>query len=139
MKPKQLKQQGVSDRIKEDTKEEINLDDEGNVVIPEEQVIGTANDVFGEKIYGDIEQSLIDTVTTIQKENESTHKKDEKLNALLDAFHTNITDTLVKTAKDNYGSDLSKSTQQALVRKINTTADTFVKKQYGNRYFKRTA
>ena len=118
--------------IKEDTKEELNLDDEGNVVIPEEQVIGTANDVFGEKIYGDIEQSLIDTVTTIQKENESTHKKDEKLNALLDAFHTNITDTLVKTAKENYGGDLSKSTQQALVRKINTTADTFVKKQYGN-------
>lgn len=118
--------------IKEDTKEELNLDDEGNVVIPEEQVIGTANNVFGEKIYGDIEQSLIDTVTTIQKENESTHKKDEKLNALLEAFHTNITDTLVKTAKENYGSDLSKSTQQALVRKINTTADTFVKKQYGN-------
>ena len=118
--------------IKEDTKEELNLDDEGNVVIPEKQVIGTANDVFGEKIYGDIEQSLIDTVTTIQKENEIAHKKDEKLNALLDAFHTNITDTLVKTAKENYGSDLSKSTQQALVRKINTTADTFVKKQYGN-------
>lgn len=118
--------------IKEDTKEELNLDDEGNVVIPEEQVIGTANDVFGEKIYGDIEQSLIDTVTTIQKENECTHKKDEKLNALLDAFHINITDTLVKTAKENYGGDLSKSTQQALVRKINTTADTFVKKQYGN-------
>jgi len=118
--------------IKEDTKEELNLDDEGNVVIPEEQVIGTANDVFGEKIYGDIEQSLIDTVTTIQKENESTHRRDEKLNALLDAFHTNITDTLVKTAKENYGGNLSKSTQQALVRKINTTADTFVKKQYGN-------
>lgn len=118
--------------IKEDTKEELNLDDEGNVVIPEEQVIGTANDVFGEKIYGDVEQSLIDTVTTIQKENESTHRRDEKLNALLEAFHTNVTDTLVKTAKENYGSDLSKSTQQALVRKINTTADTFVKKQYGN-------
>ena len=118
--------------IKEDTKEELNLDDEENVVIPEEQVIGTANDVFGEKIYGDIEQSLIDTVTTIQKENESTHRRDEKLNALLEAFHTNVTDTLVKTAKENYGSDLSKSTQQALVRKINTTADTFVKKQYGN-------
>lgn len=118
--------------IKEDTKEELNLDDEGNVLIPEEQVIGTANDVFGKKIYGDIEQSLIDSVTTIQKENESTHRRDEKLNALLDAFHTNITDTLVKTAKENYGGDLSKSTQQALVRKINTTADTFVKKQYGN-------
>ncbi|MGN1163112.1 MAG: DEAD/DEAH box helicase family protein [Christensenellales bacterium] len=118
--------------IKKETKDELNIDKDGNVSIPEEQIIGTANDVFGEKIYGDIEQSLIDTVATIQKENENSHKKDEKLNALLEAFHTNITDTLVKTAKDNYGGNLSKSTQQALVRKINTTADTFVKKQYGN-------
>ena len=30
---------------------------------------------------------------SIQKENESTHRRDEKLNALLEAFHTNITDT----------------------------------------------
>ena len=118
--------------VKEDTKDELNIDKDGNVAIPETQIIGTANTVFGDKIYGDIEQNLIDTVETIQKETESTKKKDEKLTALLDAFHTNVTDTLVKTAKENYGSDLSKSTQQALVRKINTTADSLVKKQYGN-------
>lgn len=118
--------------VKEDTKDELNIDKDGNVAIPEAQIIGTASTVFGDKIYGDIEKNLIDTVETIQKETESTKKKDEKLTALLDAFHTNITDTLVKTAKENYGSDLSKSTQQALVRKINTTADSLVKKQYGN-------
>ena len=118
--------------MKETTKEELNLDDDGNVVIAEEQIIGTANEIFGEKIYGKVEQDLIDTINTIQKENEKTHKKDEKLNSLLDAFHTNIVDTLVKTAKESYGSDLSKSTQQSLIKKINTNADTLIKKQYGN-------
>lgn len=118
--------------VNEHTKDELNINNDGNVVIPEAKIIGTANAIFGDKIYGDIEQNLIDTVESIQKETENSNKKDEKLAALLDAFHTNVTDTLVKTAKENYGSDLSKSTQQELVRKINTAADSLVKKQYGN-------
>lgn len=118
--------------IKDNTKDELNLNDNGDVAIPEEQIIGTANNVFGEKIYGDIEENLINTVEAIQKESETTKKKDEKLESLLVAFHTNITDTLVKTAQENYGRDLSKSTQQSLTRKINSTADALVRKQYGD-------
>lgn len=118
--------------IKEDTKEDLNINNNGDVVIPEEQIIGTANNVFGEKIYGSIEENLINTVETIQKETEATKKKDEKLDSLLNAFHTNITDTLVKTAQENYGRDLSKSTQQSLARKINSTTDTLIKKKYGD-------
>lgn len=118
--------------IKQDTKEELNIDNNGDVVVPQEKVIGLASEVFGEKMYGDIEKNLIDTVKTIQEESNNTRKKDDKLDALLDAFHTNVTDTLVKTAQENYGRDLSKSTQQALVRKINTTADILVRKQYGD-------
>lgn len=118
--------------IKEDTKEDLNINSNGDVVIPEEQIIGTANNVFGEKIYGSIEENLINTVETIQKETESTKKKDEKLDSLLNAFHANITDTLVKTAQENYGRDLSRSTQQSLARKINSTTDALVRKQYGD-------
>lgn len=118
--------------IKDNTKDELNLNNNGDVVIPEEQIIGTANNVFGEKIYGDIEKNLINTVEAIQKESETTKIKDEKLESLLDAFHTNITDTLVKTAQENYGRDLSKSAQQSLTRKINSTADALVRKQYGD-------
>lgn len=124
-----IKEEREPVNISEDTKEKLNLDDDGNVKISEEQIIGTANDVFGEKIYSDIEQNLIDTVSTIQKENESTHR-DEKLNALLQAFHTNITNTLVETARENYAKGLPQSKRKALERKINTTADIFVKKQY---------
>ncbi|MEG1751947.1 MAG: DEAD/DEAH box helicase family protein [Clostridia bacterium] len=118
--------------IDEDTKDDLSLDNNADVIIPEDKVIGTASDIFGAKLYGDIETTLIDTVASIQKEHETTSKKDEKLENLLNAFHTNITDKLVDTAKENYGNEISKSAQQDLVRKINTTADTFVKKQYGD-------
>ena len=39
---------------------EHTLDDEGNVVVPEEKVLGTAKDLFGEKIYG-VEIALPET------------------------------------------------------------------------------
>lgn len=117
-----------------DTKSALNLDDNGDVQIPEETVIGIASDIFGEKLYGEIADELISTVEDIQAEvqDKPKSKKYEALDKLLDAFHTGITDNLVRTASENYGGELSRSTQQSLIRKINTTADTFVKKQYGD-------
>lgn len=114
------------------TKDNLNLDENGEVNIPQDKVIGTASDIFGEQMYGDIEQTLMDTVEEIQNEHQKTNRKDEQLEKLLNTFHTNITDKLIETARNNYGSDMSKSTQQGLVRKINSTADSFVKKEYGN-------
>ena len=118
--------------VDNNTKDNLNLDENGEVNIPQDKVIGTASDIFGEQMYGDIEQTLIDTVEDIQKEHKNTNNKDEQLEKLLNTFHTNITDKLIETARNNYGSDMSKSTQQGLVRKINSTADSFVKKEYGN-------
>lgn len=117
-----------------DTKKDLNIGDNGEVQIPNETVIGIASDIFGEKLYGDIAEELISTVEDIQAETQDKpkSKKDEALDKLLDAFHTGITDNLVQTASENYGGELSRSTQQSLIRKINTTADAFVKKQYGD-------
>lgn len=120
--------------ITPDTKKDLNIGDNGEVQIPTETVIGIASDIFGEKLYGDIAEELISTVEDIQAETQDKpkSKKDEALDRLLDAFHTGITDNLVQTASENYGGELSRSTQQSLIRKINTTADAFVKKQYGD-------
>lgn len=115
--------------IKEDTKEDLNVDNNGNVVIPEEQIIGTANDIFGKKLYGDIKNELIDKIDLIQNE---TTKKNDELDNLLDSFHLCVTDQLIETAKENYGNELSKSSQQNLVRKINNFTDMVVKKHYSN-------
>lgn len=115
--------------IKEDTKEDLNVDNNGNIVIPEEQIIGTANDIFGKKLYGDIKNELIDKIDLIQNE---TTKKNDELDNLLDSFHLCVTDQLIETAKENYGNELSKSSQQNLVRKINNFTDMVVKKHYSN-------
>lgn len=118
--------------INQSTKGELNVDENGEVAIPEEKIIGTAATIFGDKLYGDIQEELIETVAEIQQQQTSSPKKDEKLETLLDVFHTTVTDKLVETAKTQYGGDMSKSTQQSLVRKINSTADSTVRKHYGD-------
>lgn len=59
-------------------------------------------------------------------------KKNDELDNLLDSFHLCVTDQLIETAKENYGNELSKSSQQNLVRKINNFTDMVVKKHYSN-------
>lgn len=111
------------------TKEDLSINDEGEVELPQQAIeIGVEN-VFGEKIYG-ITQNLQDTIKQIQ----DTHKddKDETLKRMQDEFHSVVTTELVKTAKENYGADLSKSTMNALERKLNASSDIAVVKSFGD-------
>lgn len=116
--------------IKEDTKQDLYLDDEGEVAIPEDKIIGTASDIFGEKMFGDIREVLADKVDEIQEQAENNPILDDSLEQLLDSYHQEVTDTLIQTAKENYGNDMSRSTQNALERTLNADSDAFVKKQY---------
>lgn len=58
-------------------------------------------------------------------------KKDE-LKPLREQFSKPIADTLMDSARAQYGSDLRKSTQNQLERKIQETTDTVVNREYGD-------
>ena len=58
-------------------------------------------------------------------------KKDE-LKTLREQFSKPIADTLMQSAKEQYGDDLRKSTQNQLERKIQETTDTVVNREYGD-------
>ncbi|MDD4685917.1 MAG: DEAD/DEAH box helicase family protein [Clostridia bacterium] len=118
--------------VKEDTKKDLSLDDNADVKIPEDKIIGIAGDIFGPKLYGDIEQSLIEAVDNIEHQKESKGKKDEVLDDILNVFRKNITDPLINTAKENYGKDLSASAQKKLAKKINDSTELTIRKKYGN-------
>ena len=69
----------------------------------------------------------------IQKNAELTpNPKKDELKALREQFSKPIADTLMESAKSQYGSDLRKSTQNQLERKIQETTDTVVNREYGD-------
>lgn len=119
--------------VDENTADALNLNENGEVEIPKEQVIGTASTLFGDKVYADIEGHLAEAVDDIKKNIEMTQnpKKDE-LKELQERFARPIADKLMDSAKEQYGGDLRKSTQNMLERKIQETTDTVVAREYGD-------
>lgn len=119
--------------VDETTAGKLSLNENGEVEIPREQVIGTASELFGDKVYADIGAQLDAAVEQIKEQTELTPdpKKDE-LKALKEQFSKPIANTLMESAKTKYGNDLRRSTQSQLERKIHETTDTVVNREYGD-------
>lgn len=127
--PKTLKETGIDG----ETADALHLNDAGEVEIPEAQVIGTAAKIFGKKVYKDIGDQLTEAVADAQ----AAYKKhpepqQEELKRLKKHLSQPIADTLMDTARQQYGADLRKSTQNRLERKIQETTDQVVSSAYGD-------
>ncbi len=127
--PKKLAPAAIDDT----TADSLNLNENGEVEIPREQVIGTASDLFGHKVYANVEDRLAAAVEEIQKDAEMTpNPKRDALKELRERFARPIADTLMESAREQYGKDLRKSAQNQLERKIQETTDTVVNRAYGD-------
>ena len=119
--------------VDETTADSLNLNENGEVEIPREQIIGTASELFGDKVYADVEDQLASAVEEIQRNVELTpNPKKDELKALREQFSRPIADTLMDSARAQYGGDLKKSTQKQLERRIQETTDTVVTREYGD-------
>ncbi len=120
------------------TKEELHIDEDGNVNIPEETVIGISGDLFGEKIYGladdmanEIEQAREATSSGSAKaEKEAMEQLREKFK---DSFKENVTDRLIDVVKESYGEDLKKSDERQIQREIDRQVETTTRKVFAER------
>ena len=118
--------------VDENTADDLHLNDKGDVEIPAEQVIGTASGLFGEKIYSDIQQQLDTAVEEMQERVRMTSDpQKDALKELREKFSKPIADTLMDSAREQYGSDLRRSTQNQLERRIQETTDAVVNREYG--------
>ena len=109
------------------SKDDLDINDDGEVEIPESNIIGTANDIFGDKIYSNTEESIN---TFITENNLNNNSKEDNLKKLKDIIHSN-TEEIVNTAKDNYGENMSKSAQNEITRTINREADREIERHFG--------
>ena len=119
--------------IDENTHDALSLDDNNNVKIPESKIIGTAAELFGDNVYGEITDQLSYAMDAIAEEhkNNPNPKKDE-FKQLKQALSIPITESLVKTATDQYGTELKKSTVNQLESKIQAATDKIANNEFGN-------
>lgn len=115
------------------TAEALSLNEDGEVALPEERVIGTAREVFGDKVYAVVWDELTATAEETKKDEEQALRpKANALKKLQEQFAKPLADTLMDSAKDQYGSTLKKSTQKQLERELRATTDAVVNRAYGD-------
>ena len=117
--------------VREDTADELDLNENGEVDIPQEQVIGLANGIFGEKVYSSIADELDDVIDTIPVD-EDGDSDDVFLDNLQSIFSDSITKPLVEAANEKYGDEFRYAQQKKVERRIKADVDIRLHREVGN-------
>lgn len=116
--------------ISEDTVNNLDLDENGEVEIPEDKLLKQQRAVFGDKKFEDISNDIgnkLDAAVSQAKKSSADIQDD-----LLEQIFNNFTKPLVSTAKEHYGKDLKPAQSQHLERRIASDANIEFHKQMGN-------
>ena len=117
--------------VHEDTADKLDLNENGEVEIPQEQVIGLANGIFGEKVYSSIADELDDVIDTITVD-EDGDSDDAFLDNIQSIFSDSIAKPLVEAANEKYGDEFRSSQQKKVERRIKADVDIRLHREVGN-------
>lgn len=115
-------------KLSEETKESLRLNDDGEVDVPDDIIIGIANDVFGNKIFAPTE----DVITTVSKIADTPSETLSALENLKRTTHDNMTANIICEAQNSYGSEIKASDKRKMESKINEAADKLIDTSYTN-------
>lgn len=101
--------------IPPDIKTDLSLDDNGEVNLTEEYVIGKSAELFGNKIY-EIEEEMVSAINHVRETSE--YDDNATFDALKEKFKTSVISPIVETAKTNYGSDIKISDEKQITRDL---------------------
>lgn len=117
--------------IGEGTAEELGLNEDGEVEIPDEQVVGTAAELFGDKVYG-IAEELDQAIDSIELTAPRDDEEEQLIYHLTSLFASDMTEPLIKAARENYGSDMKPRQQKRVERRIRADVEIRVNREVGN-------
>lgn len=129
----------VLDRLLQDTpntKDELNINPEtGDVEIPQEQVIGMAKDMFGDKIYATVEDGTLDTQIKSAFDDAAAKSQDAAQSAFDDfkeKFKSETVKSIIDIAKEKYQENIRVSDAKALEKGLNSQFDRAANKVYNS-------
>lgn len=122
--------------ITPDTKDELDINPEtGEVEIPKERIIGTAADMFGDKIYGAVEDGTFDAQIKDAFETAAAKTPEENRTAF-DEFKKKFKDETVKgiidIAKEKYQDSIKTSDAKSFEKGLGNQFDRAAEKVFGN-------
>lgn len=109
---------------------DIAVDEDGNVEIPSEIVIGKTQDLFGEKIYEDMAQAITPSVNRVAEEPLDYGQTKRQVQTVVDTVKDTLKQKVIAPVIDSYGA--KKSTQNRLEREASTEIDRAFERLQGD-------
>lgn len=114
--------------LTDEVQKDLSLDENGEVTLTDEYVIGRTQDVFGDKIY-DLTVQVQDTMLQIERTLDSSQKAIDKLK---EAVKQGAVKAVVETAQSTYGSDMKATDKRQIESKLNHEADRLIDRLHTN-------
>ena len=111
------------------TADELSLDDNGDVNMGDDIVIGNAQELFGVKIYEHVPDMLQEAIAQVPPAEKND--EDAQIERLKDLFHTQAVTPLIETAQEQYGKDMRPSDRKRLERKIEADSERIINRAHG--------
>lgn len=112
------------------TRENLSVNDNGEVELPDEFVIGRSQDVFGEKIYGEITETLAQKTEEILSAPASTEA--QQVERLHEAFKKEFVAPVMQVTNEQYGADLKNKDAKKLQKQLEQKAEKIVTQEVGS-------
>jgi hypothetical protein len=109
---------------------DLSLDKDGEVSLEDGYVIGKSAEIFGDKIFEDVPETLHTVIEDIPVEQNMVQA--DPMEKFKQTFHTEAVKTIVDTAKEQYGSDMKTSDKKRIENKMKADADRIVDQAYAD-------
>lgn len=110
----------------------VTVDNEGIVEIDQDILIGTAQNLFGDKIYETITTKTVEDIISNSLTTPSTNKVDELSNDIKKAVDKTVITPMIEKAQESIGQQLRKSEFNQLSSSLNKKVEDIVQKNIGN-------
>ena len=114
--------------LSEEVKKDLSLDENGEVLLTNDFVIGRTQDVFGDKIY-DMTAQVKDTIEQIEITPSDSKRAIDRLKEFV---KKGAVKSVVETAQISYGSDMKASDKRQIEAKLNHEANKMIDKLHTN-------
>lgn len=114
--------------LTEEVQKDLSLDENGEVALSDEFVIGRTQDVFGNKIY-DVTSQVQKTMTQMEQAPDKAQKAIDKLK---ESVKQSAVKAVVDTAQSTYGYDMKAADKRQIESKLNHEADRMIDKLHTN-------
>lgn len=117
--------------VTDDTANELSLNEDGDVELSDDMVIGQAADIFGDKIFDDMADDLESSVTDALQ-GQKPDADDAYVEELSKQFANHVTKPLMETAQKHYGNEIKPSQRAKIERKIKADVDIEINRRVGD-------